>query len=117
MLTMITIPQAFAADTITREGAAGQKWLAELPARVDALCTQWRLRIDGPVMHGYAGLAIPVRRGDELCVLRVGWLDEHTKTAPLALRAWNGNGAETSIREIWEGERAQKLRRAIERSD
>ena len=90
---MITIPQAFAADTITREGAAGQKWLAELPARVDDLCAQWRLRIDGPVMHGYAGLAIPVRRGDELCVLRVGWLDEHTKTAPLALRAWNGNGA------------------------
>jgi len=28
-----------------------------------------------------------------------------------------GNVAETSIREIWEGERAQKLRRAIERDD
>lgn len=89
----ISIPQAFAEDTITREGEAGRQWLAALPERVQNLCTQWQLHIDGSVMHGYAGLAIPVRRGDEPCVLRVGWLDEHTRTAPIALRAWNGNGA------------------------
>ncbi|MEZ4658003.1 MAG: aminoglycoside phosphotransferase family protein [Caldilineaceae bacterium] len=89
----LSIPPAFAEDTITREGEAGRQWLAALPERIQNLCAQWQLVIDGSVMHGYAGLAAPVRRGEEPCVLRVGWLDEHTRTAPIALRAWNGNGA------------------------
>lgn len=90
---MISIPTAFAEDTITREGDAGRQWLAELPHSVHALCIQWGLQMDGPVMHGYSGLAIPVRRGEELCVLRIGWRDKHTQHAPIALRAWNGRGA------------------------
>lgn len=93
ILPTISIPQAFAEDTITREGEAGRQWLAALPDRIQNLCAQWHLHIDGPLMHGYAGLAIPTRRGDEPCVLRVGWLDEHTRSAPIALRAWNGHGA------------------------
>ena len=90
---MITVPKAFADDTITREGDAGRQWLAELPRRVAALCVQWRLAIDGPVMHGYVGLAVPVHRGDEPCVLKLSWIDDFSKDEPIALQAWNGDGA------------------------
>jgi len=90
---MITIPAAFTRDTITREGEAGRKWLADLPRLVALLCDQWQLTIDGPTMHGYLGLAIPVQRADEACVLKVSWVDESTSTAAHALAAWNGQGA------------------------
>ena len=90
---MITIPTAFARDTITREGEAGRKWLADLPRLVASLCRQWQLTIDGPTMHGYLGLAIPVQRANELCVLKVSWLDESTSEEARALAAWNGQGA------------------------
>src|SRR4051812_47966828 len=90
---MITVPEAFARNTITREGEAGRKWLAELPRLVESLCTQWQLTVDGPTMHGYLGLVIPVQRGAERCVLKVSWLDESTKEEALALAAWNGQGA------------------------
>lgn len=90
---MITIPEAFARDTITREGDAGRRWLADLPRLVASLCHQWQLEIDGSVMHGYLGLAIPVQRADEPCILKVSWIDESNKEEALALAAWNGQGA------------------------
>ena len=43
---MIIISEAFARDTITREGEAGRKWLASLPRLVTALCNQWKLTYD-----------------------------------------------------------------------
>lgn len=90
---MVIIPQAFAQATITREGEAGRQWLAELPQRIESLCAQWQLEIDGPIMHGYLGLAIPVQRGGEPCILKVSWLDDSSKEEGLALQAWNGAGA------------------------
>ncbi len=90
---MITVPEQFATDTITREGQAGCQWIASLPERVEALCRQWELTIDGSVMHGYLGIVIPVLRGSEPCVLKVSWIDEATADAIAALRAWNGHGA------------------------
>jgi streptomycin 6-kinase len=90
---MITIPEAFARDTVTREREAGRKWLADLPGLVDSLCRQWQLVIDGAPMHGYLGLVIPVRRGSEACVLKVSWIDETTQTEAAALAAWQGQGA------------------------
>jgi streptomycin 6-kinase len=90
---MITIPEAFATATITREGEAGRKWLAALPRLVERLCAQWGLVVDGPVMHGYLGLVVPVQRGDEACVLKVSWVDEATQEEAAALAAWDGRGA------------------------
>lgn len=90
---MITIPQAFARDTITREGEAGRQWLADLPRLVASLCQRWQLTIDGPPMHGYLGLVIPVQRGEELAVLKVSWIDGSNKAEARALAAWNGQGA------------------------
>lgn len=90
---MVVIPEAFARDTITREGEAGRQWLAALPDLVTQLCRQWKLVIDGAPMHGYMGIVIPVRRGAEAYVLKVSWRDESNAAEALALTVWNGAGA------------------------
>lgn len=90
---MITIPEEFVESTITREGNAGRKWITELPDLVNTLCKQWHLTIDGMVMHGYLGLAIPVIRDNEPCMLKVSWIDVTTKNEAIALKTWDGNGA------------------------
>jgi streptomycin 6-kinase len=90
---MITVPEDFATATITREGEPGRRWLAELPHLVESLCAQWGLVVDGPVMHGYLGLVVPVQRGDEACVLKVSWIGESNQDEAAALAAWNGQGA------------------------
>jgi streptomycin 6-kinase len=89
----ILIPRGFARDTITREGKAGRAWLAALPGMVEELCQYWQLEIEGSVMNGYTGLAIPVQREGEGCILKVYWRDEDTDSAALALNIWNGRGA------------------------
>lgn len=90
---MFTVPEAFARDTIIREGEAGRQWIGELPHLVAQLCHQWDLVIDGAPMHGYLGVVIPVQHGTELCVLKVSWIDESNAEEALALAAWNGQGA------------------------
>lgn len=90
---MLCIPEYFAAHTIAHAGDAGRLWIERLPSIVESLCQKWRLAVDGPPMHGGMGLALPVRRGDELCVLKVGWIDESSAQEALALSAWNGEGA------------------------
>lgn len=90
---MITVPQAFATATVTREGDAGRKWVDALPGLVENLCQQWNLTVDGSVMHGYLALIIPVRTTDEPCVLKVSWIDTSTADEAIALSAWNGQGA------------------------
>lgn len=90
---MITVPQAFATATVTREGDAGRKWIDALPDLVEDLCQHWHLTVDGPVMSGYLGLVIPVCSVEEPCVLKVSWIDESTSDEALALAAWNGQGA------------------------
>lgn len=89
----ISIPATFAEDTITREGEAGRAWLEALPNTVENLCQHWQLTIKGPVIHGYAGIAMLVQRDKEECVLKVYWRDEDTDSAPVALKIWNGRGA------------------------
>jgi streptomycin 6-kinase len=90
---MITVPPAFAIATATREGEAGRTWIAELPRLVEALVAEWKLAIDGPPMHGYLGLVVPVRYRAVPCVLKISWIDESTADEALALSAWNGRGA------------------------
>lgn len=90
---MFVVPEAFAQSTIVREGEAGRQWLAELPALVAELCRRWELTLDGPTMHGYLGVVVPVLRGAEACVLKVSWRDESNSDEALALAAWQGAGA------------------------
>ena len=89
----ITVPHHFAKATITREGDVGKAWIAALPRTVERLCQQWQLVMTGPVMHGYTGIAIPVQRGEEACILKVYWRSSDTDSAPVALKIWNGRGA------------------------
>ncbi len=90
---MIIVPDDFAVTTIEREGAAGREWIHSLPHLVKALCERWGLVLDGPVMHGYLSLVVSVRRGDELCVLKVSWISEADTGQAAALAAWAGRGA------------------------
>ncbi len=90
---MFTIPPQFAADTIQREGENGRKWLAELPQKVKSLCADWQLTLDGHPMHGYFGLVLPVCRSNVPCILKVTWINKTTALEPIALAAWNGQGA------------------------
>lgn len=90
---MVVIPEAFAKSTIAREGEAGRQWLADLPPLVDALCQRWGLTLDGPVLHGYLGVVVPVRRGAEACVLKVSWPDPSNMDEAQALAVWQGVGA------------------------
>lgn len=90
---MIIVPRGFVAATVNREGEAGRAWIDALPTMVEELCQRWRLAVDGPVMHGYLGIVIPVRRANELCALKVSWRDESNADEALALAAWDGRGA------------------------
>jgi streptomycin 6-kinase len=91
---VIDVPSEFAARTITREGDAGRAWIDRLPGVVAAYVERWGLTPDGPVMHGYVGIVLPVvRPGGEPAVLKVSWLDGDDYWEAHALAAWNGRGA------------------------
>ncbi len=90
---MITIPPDFIRSTIEREGSTGRAWINALPEIVAGLCADWGLEVDGLAMHGYLGLVVPVRRQNELCALKVSWIDDSSADEALALAAWNGRGA------------------------
>jgi len=92
-VTLIRVPEGFAADTVTREGEAARTWLARLPELVGELCVRWGLRVTGDPMHGYMALVVPALRGDARCALKVSWIDDETVNEAAALALWNGGGA------------------------
>ncbi len=92
-MTLIRVPEGFAADTLTREGEAARTWLARLPDLVGELCVRWGLRVTGDPMHGYMALVVPVLRADARCALKVSWIDDETVNEAAALALWNGRGA------------------------
>jgi streptomycin 6-kinase len=92
-VTLIGVPERFAADTVAREGEAARPWLARLPELVGKLCARWGLRVTGDPMHGYLALVVPVLRGDARYALKVSWIDDETVNEAEALALWNGDGA------------------------
>jgi streptomycin 6-kinase len=92
-VTLISVPEGFAAGTLTREGEAARMWLARLPELVGELCVRWGLRVTGDPTHGYMALVVPVLRGDARCALKVSWIDHETVNEAAALALWNGGGA------------------------
>jgi streptomycin 6-kinase len=92
-VTLISVPESFAADALTREGEAARPWLARLPELVGELCVRWGLRVTGDPMHGYLALVLPVLRGDTRYALKVSWIDDETVNEAAALALWNGGGA------------------------
>lgn len=75
-----------------REGPAGRRWLESLPGLVEHHRASWGLSLDGAVMHGDNGIAVPVRRGAETLVLKVGWPDPLLAGQVTALCLWQGHG-------------------------
>ena len=90
---MISLPPTFFAHTrVAWEGAAGRAWAESLPSLVADLCGRWRLSVDGDVRHGAQGIAVPVCRGGEPYVLKVGWLDQDLRDQIVGLTLWDGRG-------------------------
>lgn len=91
---MIVVPATFSAYRIADSGEAGRRWIEELPALIETLCTEWSLEVENSEpLHGYLGIIVPVRRGQEPCMLKVSWLEDGTAIEAHALEAWNGHGA------------------------
>jgi hypothetical protein len=67
---MIEVPQVFAREIVDRQGEAGARWIASLPALVDELAERWGCAPTGSVMHAvmhaYRGRKSGRERGVEL---------------------------------------------------
>ncbi|MFD8233699.1 aminoglycoside phosphotransferase family protein [Streptomyces sp. NPDC059696] len=91
---MIDIPRELAASQEKFNGEAGRAFIAGLPAQTARFLDHWGLGLDGPPMHGVCALVLPVVRGDGTpAVLKLQILDEESEGEPVALRAWDGDGA------------------------
>ncbi|MFB7086868.1 aminoglycoside phosphotransferase family protein [Streptomyces sp. NPDC056296] len=91
---VIDVPDALAVSQAKYNGAAGRAFIDGLPALAAGFLDRWELRLDGPSMHGWAALVLPVVRGDGTpAVLKLQILDEETEGEPVALRLWDGDGA------------------------
>lgn len=75
-------------------GFFGPAWARELPALARRQFALWGLRQTGEPMHGAVALVIPVERADGgPAVLKLQPQDSETEGEPVALRAWDGDGA------------------------
>ncbi|WP_084654747.1 aminoglycoside phosphotransferase family protein [Nocardia altamirensis] len=91
---MTLVPEFFATRLAKQEGAPARAWLDRLPDLVADYRDRWQLTVDGPSMHGYGGLVLPVRRADgSAAVLKLAYLTPETKDEPVALAVWRGDGA------------------------
>ncbi|MEV6323655.1 aminoglycoside phosphotransferase family protein [Nocardia sp. NPDC051787] len=91
----ISLPQDVADNIEQIFGEGGVRWLAELPAVVDARCAAWGLEVIG---DGFGGgthsYVAPVRRSDgSVAVLKVPVVDEENVGEPTGLFCYRGEGA------------------------
>ncbi|MFF8727925.1 aminoglycoside phosphotransferase family protein [Streptomyces sp. NPDC015171] len=91
---VIDIPGELAAAQETYNGTRGRAFIAALPDLAAGFLDRWRLRIDGPSLHGVSALVLPVVRADgRRAVLKLQLRDEESEGEPVALRIWDGDGA------------------------
>ncbi|CAL9532650.1 aminoglycoside phosphotransferase family protein [Streptomyces sp. enrichment culture] len=91
---VIDIPAELAEAQEMYNGAAGKAFIAALPDLAADFLDRWGLRLDGPSMNGVSALVLPVVRADGVrAVLKLQLLDEESEGEPVALRAWDGDGA------------------------
>jgi streptomycin 6-kinase len=91
MSDRILVPQSYL-DQPGWWNGNGSGWLAALPETVETQLLRWRLRIDGPVMHGSNALVVPVVRDGERLVLRLSQPDSRAAEEIAALEFWAGRG-------------------------
>ncbi|MFI6173145.1 aminoglycoside phosphotransferase family protein [Nocardia sp. NPDC051052] len=91
---MSIVPEFFAERLARNEGEEARAFLDRLPGLVEEYLRRWQLSLDGPSMHGYAGLVLPATRVDgSAVVLKLSIMTPETRDEPLALAAWDGLGA------------------------
>ncbi|MFD5655709.1 aminoglycoside phosphotransferase family protein [Streptomyces sp. NPDC127039] len=91
---MIVVPEGLVAAQAKYNGAAGRAFVEGLPALAAGFLERWELRLDGPSMHGWAALVLPVVRRDGTgAVLKLQIVDAESEGEPIALRVWDGGGA------------------------
>lgn len=90
----ITVPDEFASLLREETGEDGDRWLTGLPALAGTMLDRWELTLDGAPMHGFAGLVLPVHRGDgRQAVLKLSFPHDEAEHEALALSTWDGAGA------------------------
>jgi streptomycin 6-kinase len=90
----VVIPDGLVASQHEFAGAAGRRFLSELPTLIDTFVDRWRLTVVGPAMHGMAALIVPVERpGGSPAVAKFQLRDEETVGEAIALRVWDGDSA------------------------
>ena len=89
------VPDELVAYHLKWYGEAGRPWIDASPDLVVKCLEQWQLRVDGSLMNGAVALIVPVVREDGVrAVLKLQpQFEKHIVAEPVALRAWNGNGA------------------------
>jgi streptomycin 6-kinase len=91
---VIDVPEQLAASQEQFNGEEGRAFVARLPDLAAAFLDRWELRPDGPSMYGVCALVLPVLRADGTrAVLKLQLPEEETEGEPVALRAWDGDGA------------------------
>jgi streptomycin 6-kinase len=91
---VIHVPEQLAASQEKFNGDEGRAFIARLPRLAETFLERWELRPDGPSMYGVCALVLPVLRADGTpAVLKLQLMDEESEGEPVALRAWNGDGA------------------------
>jgi streptomycin 6-kinase len=92
---MATIPPQLAENIRMWHGAEGERWLAELPARIQDMATRWRLHVGEPFAEGGAvSWVAPARQADGTdAVLKVFLADRENQDEPAALAHYAGHGA------------------------
>lgn len=88
-------------DGVRAMAARGPDWAAyvdRLPGTLRDLLAEWELAPEGPPLHGYASVVVPVSGAGEPAVLKVAFPDLETEHEALALRHWDGRGAVRLLR-------------------
>ena len=94
---MIDLPEAVRA--MGTRGPQWQSWVDGLPRLIRAQFDEWDLRADGPALHGYCSIVLPVQTGEGVsAVLKAAFPDDESEHEHLALRRWAGAGAVRLLR-------------------
>lgn len=89
---MIDLPEGVRA--MGARGPEWQSWVDGLPRLIRAQVDEWDLHADGPAIHGYCSMVLPVRTRDDVpAVLKAAFPDDESQHEHLALRRWAGAGA------------------------
>ena len=69
-----------------------------LPRLVRDISQEWQLTPDGPALHGYTALVLPIVASTGPAMLKIGFPHDESEHEHLALQHWHGSGAVRLLR-------------------